>query len=112
MIRNNPAHDVLTPPGTVHSDMGPLTRSIDDFQEQVRDYYERRQHMNTTQRGKLAEELRKADAPQVSTSIEERAYRLIKALHAHADVIENSPYLECTNSWYATQLRKILSENS
>lgn len=105
-MRKSPVYDTTNPPGQItYTDMGPLTAQIDD-------YYERRQHMNTTQRGKLAEELRKADAPQVSTSIEERAYRLIKALHAHADMIENSPYLECTNSWYATQLRKILSENS
>lgn len=107
MIRNNPAHDVLTPPGTVHSDMGPLTRSIDDFQEQVRDYYERRQHMNTTQRGKLAEELRKADAPLPSVDWESRYNRLVGALTGLASQLDNDMW------WSAAErLRDTLKENT
>lgn len=121
MIRNNPAHDTITPAGSVspkrgtnhHTDAGPRTA-------QIADYYDQRQHANTSQRGKLAAQLEreaslyKAPESIVATldapSAEERLHGLIKALREYMPQIgevqdENGDYVDA-------RLRKIISENA
>jgi len=94
-------------------DAGPLTA-------QIADYYDRRQHANTTQRGKLAAQLEReavaekapkdVQATLVAPSAEQRLQGLIKALLEYMPQIgevqdENGDYVDAC-------LRKIISENA
>lgn len=108
------AGQIVNPiPHNIHVDAGPLTA-------QIADYYDQREHANTTQRGKLAAQLEreaithKAPESIVATlgtpSAEQRLQGLIKALLEYMPQIrevqdENGDYVDA-------RLRKIISENT
>ena len=120
MKQSPPAHksgtagQIVNPiPHNIHVDAGPLTA-------QIADYYDRRQHANTTQRGKLAAQLEReavaekapkdVQATLVAPSAEQRLQGLIKALLEYMPQIgevqdENGDYVDAC-------LRKIISENA
>lgn len=115
--KSGTAGQIVNPiPHNIHVDAGPLTA-------QIADYYDQREHANTSQRGKLAAQLErearlyKAPESIVATldapTTQERAYRLKKALLGACTFAEDSAIPGCGEPALSTELiRKIISENT